>query len=304
MYRCPDCHESLDAASATLRCTRCASDFPVVEGVADFSRGAYYDAFDPAHPPSCEHLAGLDSEVEGTRRRIVDFYLPLIEKRNAWSVLDCGCGNGLSVDLLNERGIDAWGIDLSALRKWQWRERERRDRLAVANGLSLPFPDAAFDAVISSGVIEHIGVEEHRDSRYHVRPLPSRDALRVAFLGELRRVTKPSGTIWLDFPNGAFPIDFWHGDRPGAARWHPPDEGFLPTFREVRRLAGEGATLRALSPHRRLGFQQAGRHWYGKLFSAPMSGLLRAMTYKPFDLLAESSLNPFLVVEMTNDAGA
>ena len=41
--------------------------------------------------------------------------------------------------------------------------------------------------VISSGVIEHIGVEEHGGASYSVRPLPDRDALRARFVGELLR---------------------------------------------------------------------------------------------------------------------
>jgi len=132
--------------------------------------------------------------------------------------------------------VAAWGNDPSALRKWQWRERMWRERLSVADGGSLPFADGFFDAVLASGVLEHVGVAESRTGRYEVRPLPSRDAVRRRFLTELFRVTAPGGTIWLDFPNGAFPIDFWHGDRPGAARRHGPARG------SFRRLPRSGAS--------------------------------------------------------------
>jgi SAM-dependent methyltransferase len=71
-------------------------------------------------------------------------------------VLDSGCGNGQAVDILNAAGFEAWGHDLSALRKWQWRTRARRDRLVVADGNALPFPAGFFDVIIASGVLEHV----------------------------------------------------------------------------------------------------------------------------------------------------
>jgi SAM-dependent methyltransferase len=216
------------------------------------------------------------------------------------TILDSGCGNGLSIDILARAGFDAWGHDLSALRKWQWRERERRDRLVVADALRLPFEDASFDFVLSSGVIEHIGVQETGGATYTVKPLPSRDAMRREYIRELVRVAR--GSLFIDCPNGAFPIDFWHGPRAGGMRWHSPREGFLATFRQIARLAHEvdpSLRVRALSPHRRLRFEQVGRHWYGRAFAIPAAMLLRAMNVMPW--LARSAVNPYLVMELTAD---
>ena len=262
--------------------------YPVEHGVADFAEGAYYDRFDESTALSAEHLQGLRLEVEGTRRRILDYYLPLIPQ--GARVLDCGCGNGLSVDLLQERGFDAWGNDLSQLRKWQWRERVHRDRLVVASALSLPFPDDSFDVVISSGVIEHVGVEETAIPRYAVKPLPERDVLRARFMRELLRVGK---TVYIDCPNGAFPIDFWHSDAPGGARVHSRREGFLPTFGEIRALVPD-AIVEPLSPYKRLQFRQAAQHWYGRLLARPAELFFRWMPR----WIAKSALNPFLVVRL------
>lgn len=311
-YVCPSCRSSLSRNEKGLECERCRRSYPVVDGVADFVSGEYYDRFPPGAEPSERDRAGLEHEVAGAASRIHDFYLPRIEDARrrsrrvhganpAWRVLDCGCGNGISVDLLNDAGLAAWGNDPSALRKWQWRERRWRDRLSVADGSSLPFPDGFFDIVIASGVLEHVGVFESRTDRYEVRPLPSRDADRRRFLAELLRVTAPGETIWLDFPNGAFPVDFWHGDRPGAARRHGPREGFLPTAGEIRRLLRElsaTATVRFHSPHRRLQFRQVRSRWYGALLSGPARLLLGLMTVRPFRFLAASGVNPFLVVEI------
>jgi SAM-dependent methyltransferase len=308
-YVCPRCRSPLRRDETGLECPSCGRSYPVSDGVADFVSGEYYDRFPAGAEPSEGDRAGLEHEVAGAIPRIRDFYLPKIERArrrsgrtgHAWRVLDCGCGNGISVDVLNEAGVAAWGNDPSAMRQWQWRERTWRERLSVADGSSLPFPDGFFDAVLASGVLEHVGVEESRSAGYAVRPLPSRDADRRRFLAELLRVTATDGTIWLDFPNGAFPIDFWHGDRPGAARRHGRVEGFLPTAAEVRGLFRDlapTAAVRFHSPHRRLKFRQVGRHWYGAVLSLPARLFLRAMAVPPLTFLASSPANPFLVVEV------
>jgi SAM-dependent methyltransferase len=292
---CPSCHSPLDA----FHCSTCNVTYPVDDRIADFSRGHYYDSFDPGQLLTDEHNAGLALELDGTRRRIDDFYGPLIRRfqPDARRVLDCGCGNGLAVDLLSDHGYEAWGNDLSQLRKWQWRQREMRERLVVADGSALPFPDGFFDVVIASGVVEHIGVEEFGVPHYTVRPKPTRDVERAAFARELLRVTRVGGHIFIDCPNGAFPIDFWHGDAAGGARRHSRDEGFLPTPAELRSLfAGHGVEF--LSPYRRLQFGQASRHWYGRVLGGPVALFFRLMQLPIVKRLAATPLNPFLVAKV------
>lgn len=309
---CPHDHQPLrsvsDDSGTALACPSCGRRYPVDLGVADFAEGTYYDEFPGPEVLSPEQLHGLANEVQGTTTRVADFYGPLLRRRlmngpsrpTAPRVLDSGCGNGLSIDLLSDAGFEAWGNDFSALRKWQWGERRHRERLVVADTRRLPFADGAFDAVISSGVIEHIGVRETGGEHYTVEPLPERDPARTAFLGELLRVLAPGGRLYVDCPNGAFPIDFWHGPRAGNARFHPLDEGFLPHLSEVRRIVAQLGPwrVRPLSPHKRLRMVQVGGHWYGKLFRWPMDLLLRAMTLPPLRPLAGTGLNPYLVMEI------
>jgi SAM-dependent methyltransferase len=285
-------------------CAACGCRFPVADGIADFAQAQYYDRFVPGQQLTAGEKEGLENEVAGTVSRIREFYQPLLARQRrgqALRVLDSGCGNGLSVDLLRDAGYDAWGVDLSALRKWQWLERAHRDRLACADSLRLPFADGAFDAILCSGVLEHVGVSETGGERYAVRVLPERDADRIRFLAEHARVLAPGGVLLLDFPNGAFPIDFWHGTRAGSPRWHRRDEGFLPTLGDVRRYAAglEGDwKVRPLPPHGRLQFRQVGRHWWGRLLAGPASLHLRLMAVPPWRLLLRTGLNPFLVLEL------
>jgi hypothetical protein len=173
--------------------------------------------------------------------------------------------------------------------------------LALADGRTLPFADGFFAAVISSGVLEHIGVTESSEGGYRVQVRPERDRERHAFVGELMRVTRQGGTIWLDFPNGAFPIDFWHGAEAGGMRFHSPGEGFLPTFGELaaclRALSPE-CRIRAVSPHRRLALRQVRGRWYRTVFHLPVKLFLRAMELPGLRHLARSPLNPYIVAEI------
>jgi len=300
---CPACRGVLACRSQSLVCTCCNLEFPVDNGIVDFSGGSYFDQFKPSESLRDWHEAALQAEYEGAVTRIRDYYLPRIRSgnKNAFRVLDCGCGNGLSVDLLSEAGFEAWGNDLSQLRKWQWRERSFRTRLVVANGMALPFPSGYFDIVLSSGVIEHIGVTETLPPTYSATPLPDQRFQRLAFVGELMRVLSPAGSLFIDSPNGAFPFDFWHGNNPGSARRHKADEGFLPTHTELVQLLKESgaSSVRALSPWRRLQFRQAASHIHGRLLRIPATLLFILMCTASFRWLAASRVNPFLVIEAT-----
>jgi len=94
---------------------------------------------------------------------MIDTIDPAIE-----SALDVGCGNGLLVWSLRERGIEALGLDVTTP------ERPRCDPAWFTKGnmLDLPWPDSEFDVVSCCDTIEHLK-PDHLDRGY-------RELVRVA----------------------------------------------------------------------------------------------------------------------------
>jgi len=90
--------------------------------------------------------------------------------------LDVGCREGIQSAWLAARGYTVIGVD---------KEPRCAHGIEVDLDQGLPFPDAHFDVVWCSEVIEHL-----RD------PAPA--------VAELRRVTRPGGTMVLTTPNSWF----------------------------------------------------------------------------------------------------
>jgi ubiquinone/menaquinone biosynthesis C-methylase UbiE len=72
-------------------------------------------------------------------------------------VLDVGCGKGfLAKDLMLEcPGLEAFGLDISRYALMHC-ERELAGRLHLGSAQSLPFPDRAFDCVLSINTIHNL----------------------------------------------------------------------------------------------------------------------------------------------------
>ncbi len=96
-------------------------------------------------------------------------------------VLEIGSGRGSLLHELRSRGIDAVGVEISADRIAEARERFGPLPITPVSGVSLPYPDDAFDVVLSFDVLEHIP-----DSDAHVT--------------EVRRVLTQGGWYLLQTP--------------------------------------------------------------------------------------------------------
>jgi SAM-dependent methyltransferase len=220
-------------------------------------------------------------------------------------LLDVGCGNGYAVAEWAESGLSAIGVDVSLYRlsRWVSVHSERQRPFVIADASALPFRDGVFDRVVSSGMIEPVGVVES-SSPYSVEAAPEQDELRQCVVSELVRVAAADATVVVDCPNGTFPVDFWHGDRIGAFRIHGIGDALLPSFSELRRWArscGSEAILRPLTG--RLAFRQVGNRWWGKALAPLMRLYLTVLdggTRLGLGRLT-APLYPYLVVEIRQE---
>jgi len=101
-------------------------------------------------------------------------------------ILDLGCGNGFpSFELANlfgaschVTGMDIWREGLNRARSKQRFHKLANLSLLEADGARMPFPDAAFDTIVSN-----VGLNNFSDPQ--------------AVLAECHRVTRPGGSLYL-----------------------------------------------------------------------------------------------------------
>lgn len=124
------------------------------------------------------------------------------------SVLDLGCGDGSTIDLLSDYGHDIYGCDACYWEQTTSANLEKRlgplfrERIRFSdNEREIPFEDHLFDVIYANQVFEHVRFLD-------------------AILAECARLLKPSGTLIALFPFATYPLEL-HLRIP-FAHWLPP----------------------------------------------------------------------------------
>ncbi|MBN1865999.1 class I SAM-dependent methyltransferase [Candidatus Sumerlaeota bacterium] len=126
--------------------------------------------------------------------------------------LDIGCGPGVFVDHLVERGARrVVGVDVSAFYLSRIRERHPEAQCLVASAHSLPLADETFDVVLLLDTLLHL------------------DARRA--LDEARRVLRPGGFLWVSHKLAGY---YWWNIRHRTGR--SPGRFVVETLSSVKRL--------------------------------------------------------------------
>jgi SAM-dependent methyltransferase len=210
---CPDCRGKLLEIETESQCCDCGAVYHRNEyGYREFVLDRHLYSIDSTTEDYAE-----DQTIAG--RRFFDEYLrPWLDQETFRRVLDVGCGMGRGISRLLAEGYEAFGLDLPNLSRFWAKAGNDLDRFLAGDCGRLPFPDGFFDAVYSTGVIEHIGTS---DGNSTLRP--GYWQARQCYADEILRVTRPGGRILISCPNKSFPIDIQHGPQddtnPEVARW-------------------------------------------------------------------------------------
>lgn len=213
---------------------------------------AYFSSIDrgPRWRWQVEDLFVRERELVSLRP-LIDLILQKKAQQTAVRVLESGCGDGTNFAHLQSAGIGEGvrleGVDLTPRVVEEGRKRGMDIRLG--DGLSLPYEDGVFDVTYCRDVFHHL-VD---------------DAGRVKFFEEMRRVTKPGGTVVAIEPNAFNPAIFGLGLLVRAERglWAISERRFLNLL--------PAATVTRVSP------SAAWRMWYHYRSPLYVSGTARSV---------------------------
>ena len=77
----------------------------------------------------------------------------IVERLNAGSVLDAGCGTGTLLSLASAKGLRCFGIDLSKGMLNQAKVNAPDAYPSIASFYNIPFPDDCFDYVVATNAL-------------------------------------------------------------------------------------------------------------------------------------------------------
>lgn len=144
-------------------------------------------------PEYYERMRELEEESwwNAGMRDVAALFLDLVELPEEGTFLDVGCGSGQTIEWLLERlpGWDGLGIDV-AREGLRAGSRLGVRSLAAGSALEIPMRSSSVDLIVTLDVLQHL-------------PLDGGD---MRALGEMRRVVRDGGTLFVRTNAQAFPV--------------------------------------------------------------------------------------------------
>jgi SAM-dependent methyltransferase len=155
---CPDCRASLARQDNALRCSACASTFPIVNGIPRFVPAENYASnfgFQWNRFPRTQLDSNSGVPISRDRFYAQSGWTP--EELRGTRVLDAGCGSGRFAEIALSAGARVVAIDYSAAVDAVHANLGANPNLDVvqADMFRLPFRAESFDYVYSFGVLQH-----------------------------------------------------------------------------------------------------------------------------------------------------
>lgn len=145
------------------------------------------DALSPEDRATLERLVA--NELDMAYRRRVFRLVEWLELEDGLDVLDLGCGEGFWLLTLQRlRAVRLTGVDTDLGRLRSAEARGARATLVAADAQAIPFPDASFDRILLTEVLEHLPDER-------------------GALSEVHRLLRPGGVAAISVPHARYP--FW-----------------------------------------------------------------------------------------------
>lgn len=104
----------------------------------------------------------------------------IVERLEAGSVLDVGCGTGTLLDLASGKGLRCFGIDLSKGMLTQAKSKVPEAYLARASFYELPFPSECFDYVVATNALSGTFIHEKDALLEMIRVCKQRGSVHIA----------------------------------------------------------------------------------------------------------------------------
>lgn len=136
-----------------------------------------------------EYFEGIYTFLKKEKSVVLKSFFDLLqeEQREIRKILDVGCGEGEFLEICQEARLDCFGVDISSYALTKAKKNVKGEFLQLdVEEEKLPYHDNFFDVATSFDLVEHLANPE-------------------LIFGELRRVLKEDGVLFLTTPNG----DYW-----------------------------------------------------------------------------------------------